>query len=143
MAARDRVVSTRSTIGVGDIAPISFFTVLARYPPVLSITLRPRSHGVTLKATFVNIRDTNEFVVNITAIGQADAVNDSAYEFGSDVEAFEELLGGSSTASSRCRRCPATWFVDVSSASRLRAGRLRTARAEYTFVDTSSPPRSP
>jgi flavin reductase (DIM6/NTAB) family NADH-FMN oxidoreductase RutF len=84
-------VSTSSTAGVGNIAPVSFFTVVGRFPPVLSITLQPRSDGVTLKDTFVNIRDTGEFVVNIASIGQADAVHNSAYEFGSDVDEFEAL----------------------------------------------------
>jgi len=84
-------VSTSSTAGVGNIAPISFFTVVGRFPPVLSITLQPRSDGETLKDPFVNIRDTNEFVVNIATIGQADAVHRSAYEFGTDVDEFEAL----------------------------------------------------
>ena len=132
-------VSTSSTAGVGNIAPVSFFTVVGRFPPVLSITLQPRSDGVTLKDTFVNIRDTNEFVVNIASIGQADAVHRSAYEFDTDVDEFEALglekaaiarrfrhrasptrrspSNASSTASSRCRRCPTTSCGDGSSAS--------------------------
>lgn len=84
-------VSTQSTTGVGNVAPVSFFTVVGRFPPVLSITLQPRSDGITLKDTFVNIRDTNEFVVNIATIGQADAVHRSAYEFDKDVDEFEAL----------------------------------------------------
>ena len=84
-------VSTQSTTGVGNVAPVSFFTVVGRFPPVLSITLQPRSDGVTLKDTFVNIRDTNEFVVNIANIGLADALHRSAYEFDSDVDEFEAL----------------------------------------------------
>ena len=84
-------VSTQSTAGVGNVAPVSFFTVVGRFPPVLSITLQPRSDGVTLKDTFVNIRDTNEFVVNIASIGQADAVHRSAYEFDTDIDEFEAL----------------------------------------------------
>ena len=84
-------VSTSSTAGVGNIAPVSFFTVVGRFPPVLSITLQPRSDGVTLKDTFVNIRDTKEFVVNVASIGQADAVHRSAYEFETDVDEFEAL----------------------------------------------------
>src|SRR5690349_11983364 len=84
-------VSTQSTTGVGNIAPVSFFTVVGRLPPVLSITLQPRSDGVTLKDTFVNIRDTNEFVVNVASIGQADTVHRSAYEFDTDVDEFEAL----------------------------------------------------
>lgn len=84
-------VSTASPTGVGNIAPVSFFTVVGRFPPVLSITLQPRSDGVTLKDTFVNIRDTGEFVVNIASIAQADAVHKSAIEFDSDVDEFAAL----------------------------------------------------
>ena len=84
-------VSTASTAGVGNIAPISFFTVVGRMPPMLSISLQPRSDGVTLKDTFVNIRDTNEFVVNIATIDNADAVHRSAFEFDHDVDEFAAL----------------------------------------------------
>jgi flavin reductase (DIM6/NTAB) family NADH-FMN oxidoreductase RutF len=84
-------VSTSSAAGVGNIAPVSFFTVVGRFPPVLSITLQPRSDAATLKDTFINIRDTNEFVVNIASIAQADAVHRSAFEFGSDVDEFDAL----------------------------------------------------
>ena len=84
-------VSTRSTTGVGNIAPISFFTVVGRFPPVLSISLQPRADEETLKDTFVNIRDTNEFVINIATIGQAVAVHRCSYEFGTNVDEFEAL----------------------------------------------------
>src|ERR1700758_5693156 len=84
-------VSTRSAAEVGNIAPVSFFTVVGSFARILSITLQPRSDGATLKDTFVNIRDTGEFVVNVATIGQADAVHRSAYEFGSDVDEFDAL----------------------------------------------------
>ena len=84
-------VSTASTAGVGNIAPISFFTVVGRMPPMLSISLQPRSDGVTLKDTFVNIRDTGEFVVNIATIDNADTVHRSAFEFDHDVDEFDAL----------------------------------------------------
>lgn len=84
-------VSTSSPQGVGNIAPVSFFTVVGRMPPILSISLQPRSDGVTLKDTFVNIRDTGEFVVNVATIAQADAVHQSAFEFDSGVDEFEVL----------------------------------------------------
>src|SRR4029450_13235318 len=70
---------------------VSFFTVVGRFPPVLSITLQPRSDGVTLKDTFVNIRDTNEFVGNIVPLGRAAPLHPLAYEFDSDVDEFEAL----------------------------------------------------
>ena len=128
-------VSTSSTAGIGNIAPVSFFTVVGRFPPVLSITLQPRSDGVTLKDTFVNIRDTGKFVVNIATFAQADAVHRSAFEFETDVDEFAALelekapsevvwLRASQvhrslsnawwTASSQCRRCQTTWCGGVS-----------------------------
>ncbi len=58
-------VSTVSQSGVANLAPISFFTVVGRQPPVVSLTMQPRADGVTLKDTFVNIRDTGEFVTNL------------------------------------------------------------------------------
>ncbi|MEV0672440.1 flavin reductase family protein [Mycobacterium sp. NPDC050441] len=84
-------VSTSSAEDVGNIAPVSFFTVVGRMPPILSISLQPRSDGVTLKDTFVNIRDTGQFVVNVATIAQADAVHRSAFEFDSGIDEFEAL----------------------------------------------------
>lgn len=84
-------ISTSSTDGVGNIAPVSFFTVVGRIPPMLSVSLQPRSDGVTLKDTFVNIRDTGEFVVNIASVAQADALHRSAFEFESGVDEFDAL----------------------------------------------------
>jgi flavin reductase (DIM6/NTAB) family NADH-FMN oxidoreductase RutF len=84
-------VSTLSTDGVANLAPISFFTAVGRKPPMISISMQPRSDGVTLKDTFVNIRDTGEFVVNIPNLELADALHRSAYEFPSDVDEFDAL----------------------------------------------------
>jgi len=84
-------VSTRSTAGVGNVAPVSFLTVVGRIPPTVSISLQPRSDEVTLKDTFVNIRDTGEFVVNMVSLGQVDEAHRSAFEFDSEVDEFEAL----------------------------------------------------
>lgn len=81
-------VSTLSKDGVANLAPISFFTAVGRKPPMISISLQPRSDGVTLKDTFVNIRDTGEFVVNIANLDLAHAMHKSAFEFPSDVDEF-------------------------------------------------------
>jgi hypothetical protein len=53
-------ISTLSTDGVANLAPFPFFTVVGRKPPVLSVTFQHRSDGVTLKDTYVNIRDTGD-----------------------------------------------------------------------------------
>ena len=84
-------VSTVSADGVGNIAPVSFFTAVGRKPPMVSITLQPRSDGQTLKDTFVNIRDTGEFVTNLAVLPLADRVHRSAAEFDSSVDEFEAL----------------------------------------------------
>jgi flavin reductase (DIM6/NTAB) family NADH-FMN oxidoreductase RutF len=81
-------VSTLSSDGVANLAPISFFTAVGRKPPRVSLSLQPRSDGVTLKDTFVNIRDTGEFVVNMATLPLAHALHRTAFEFGSDVDEF-------------------------------------------------------
>ena len=58
---------------------------------MVSITLQPRSDGVTMKDTFVNIRDTGEFVTNLATLPQADAMHASAFEFDPGVDEFEAL----------------------------------------------------
>src|SRR5580692_140793 len=71
-------ISTLSKDGVANLAPFSFFTVVGRKPPILSVTMQPKSDGVTLKDSFVNIRDTGEFVTNLVTLPLADAMHRSA-----------------------------------------------------------------
>ncbi|WP_413711715.1 flavin reductase family protein [Rhizobium sp. Rhizsp82] len=82
-------LSTLSTDGVANLAPFSFFTVVGRKPPVLSISMQPKSDGLTLKDSFVNIRDTGEFVANLATLGLAGQMHRSAIEHPSDVDEFE------------------------------------------------------
>lgn len=84
-------VSTQSREGVANLAPISFFTAVGRKPPMVSLSLQPRSDGVTLKDTFFNIRDTGEFVVNMVTLPQAHAMHRSAFEFDSDIDEFAAI----------------------------------------------------
>ena len=84
-------VSTQSLDGVGNIAPISFFTAVGRRPPMISITMQPRADGATLKDTFNNIRDTGEFVVNMATLANSDAVHRSAQEYGPEQDEFDIL----------------------------------------------------
>jgi len=84
-------VSTVSTDGVTNLAPISFFTGVGRKPPVVSLSLQPRSDSVTLKDTFVNIRDTGEFVTNLVTLPQAHQMHRTAFEFDSSADEFAEV----------------------------------------------------
>ncbi len=79
-------VSTVSVSGVANLAPISFFTAVGRKPPMISLSLQPRSDGVTLEDTFVNIRDTGEFVTNLATLPHAHEMHRSAFEFDSEVD---------------------------------------------------------
>jgi flavin reductase (DIM6/NTAB) family NADH-FMN oxidoreductase RutF len=84
-------VSTASADGVANLAPISFFTAVGRKPPIVSLTLQPRSDGTTLKDTFVNIRETGCFVTNIVTLPHADEMHRSAFEFDSGTDEFEAV----------------------------------------------------
>jgi flavin reductase (DIM6/NTAB) family NADH-FMN oxidoreductase RutF len=83
-------VSTLSTDGVANLAPISFFTGAGRKPPMVSLAMQPRSTG-ELKDTLVNIRDTGEFVTNLVTLEHAHQMHRTAAEFPSDVDEFEAV----------------------------------------------------
>lgn len=83
-------VSTVSTTGVANLAPISFFTVVGRVPPMVSLSMQPRSTG-ELKDTFVNIRETGEFCTNLVSLPHAHQAHRSAAEFDSEVDEFEAV----------------------------------------------------
>jgi flavin reductase (DIM6/NTAB) family NADH-FMN oxidoreductase RutF len=84
-------VSTQSVDGVGNLAPISFFTCVGRKPPRVSLSIQPKSDGTTLKDSFVNIRDTGEFVTNLATLPQVTALHRSAVEFEPDVDEFDAV----------------------------------------------------
>ncbi|MBB4640187.1 flavin reductase family protein [Rhizorhapis suberifaciens] len=82
-------ISTVTKEGVANLAPFSFFTVVGRKPPVLSISIQRKSDGVTDKDTYVNICDTKEFVANIATLALASELHNSAFEFPSGTDEFE------------------------------------------------------
>ena len=84
-------VSTLSSDGVANLAPISFFTAVGRKPPVVSLSLQPLSDGVTLKDTFINIRDTGEFVTNLVTLPHAHQMHRTAAEIDSNADEFAEV----------------------------------------------------
>jgi flavin reductase (DIM6/NTAB) family NADH-FMN oxidoreductase RutF len=96
-------VSTLSTDGIANLAPISFFTAAGRKPPMVSLTMQPRSNGA-LKDTFVNIRDTGEFCTNLVSLPHAHHMHRTAAEFPSDVDEFDAV--GLEKAPSEVVRAP-------------------------------------
>lgn len=83
-------ISTLSPAGVANLAPISFFTAAARKPPIVVLSMQPRSTG-ELKDTFINIRETGEFVFNLVSLPHADQMHRTAAEFPSDVDEFDAV----------------------------------------------------
>jgi flavin reductase (DIM6/NTAB) family NADH-FMN oxidoreductase RutF len=67
------LVTTISSEGVGNAAPMSFFNVISDEPPIVIISIRARPDG-TPKDTAKNIKATGEFVVHLVDRSIADGM---------------------------------------------------------------------
>lgn len=82
-------VSSRSQTDILNLAPFSFFTVASRQPPMLAISIGPRTDGEEYaKDTLTNIRETKEFVVNIVSVELANAMFETAINHPPEVDEF-------------------------------------------------------
>ncbi|MQA82024.1 MAG: flavin reductase family protein [Streptosporangiales bacterium] len=90
-------VSTISAAGARNLAPFSFFTVVSRKPPMISLTIETHPDDRE-KDTFRNIADTREFVVNVVSTRNARQMHASSNEYPPDVDEF--VAAGVSAASS-------------------------------------------
>ena len=82
-------VSSASHDGVLNLAPFSFFTVASREPPMLAISIGPRTGGEDYaKDTLTNLRETQEFVINIVSVSLANAMHETAVNHSPDVDEF-------------------------------------------------------
>ncbi|HVL84214.1 MAG TPA: flavin reductase family protein [Pseudonocardia sp.] len=78
-------VSTRSTDGVDNLAPHSFFTVSCVDPPMMQFT------SVGRKDSLRNVRATGEFVVCLANEPMFERVNATATNFPADVSEFDAV----------------------------------------------------
>lgn len=81
-------VSSVSREGVPNLAPFSFFTVVSRQPPMLSITVEPRPDG-TPKDTLRNAREIGQYVVNVVSLSLADAMHETSKDHPPEIDEFE------------------------------------------------------
>ena len=81
-------VSTRSADGQPNLAPFSFFNVVAADPMTLSFSVMRRGSDGSKKDTVRNIEATGEFVVNIVSEPLAAKMNASSAEVPYDVDEF-------------------------------------------------------
>jgi len=82
-------VSTRSKDEKNNVAPFSYFNGVCSKPPTIMFAPARRGWNGEEKDTLINIRDTEEFVVNIVSESFAEKMVMCATDFDSDVDEFE------------------------------------------------------
>ena len=82
-------VSTRSKDGKNNVAPFSYFNGVCSKPPTIMFAPARRGWDGEEKDTLINIRDTEEFVVNIVSESFAEKMVMCSTDFDSDVDEFD------------------------------------------------------
>ena len=82
-------VSTKSDDGILNLAPFSYFNGVCSKPPTIMFAPARRGWDGEEKDTLINIRDTEEFLVNIVSESFAEKMVICATDFDSDVDEFE------------------------------------------------------
>ncbi len=82
-------VYTRSKDEKNNVAPFSYFNGVCSKPPTIMFAPARRGWNGEEKDTLINIRDTEEFVVNIVSESFAEKMVMCATDFDSDVDEFE------------------------------------------------------
>jgi flavin reductase (DIM6/NTAB) family NADH-FMN oxidoreductase RutF len=88
-------VSTVSASGRHNLAPFSFFNAVCIDPPLLAFApgfrppMQPNANHGEAKDTLRNIRETQEFVVNVVTYDLAEAMNVTSGEYDPSVNEFE------------------------------------------------------
>lgn len=84
-------ISTQSRDGVLNLAPYSFFNAASRKPPMLTVSIGPRTGGEDYaKDTLTNMRETQEFVINMVSMPLANAMHESAINYPPGINEFEK-----------------------------------------------------
>jgi flavin reductase (DIM6/NTAB) family NADH-FMN oxidoreductase RutF len=83
-------ISTKSSTGVDNLAPYSFFTVASCNPPVLVIT-HINQGNQQAKDSLANLQQTKDCVVNIVSANQAEQMNASCAAYPAEVSEFTAL----------------------------------------------------
>ena len=82
-------VSTKSTDGILNLAPFSYFNGVCSNPPTIMFAPARRGYDGLTKDTLNNIQDTNEFVVNIVSENFVKPMFACATDYEKDVDEFE------------------------------------------------------
>ena len=82
-------VSTCSPDGVLNLAPFSYFNGVCSNPPTIMFAPARRGYDGKTKDTLNNIRETNEFVINIVSEGFAKKMVACSTDFEPQINEFE------------------------------------------------------
>ena len=82
-------VVTQDRLGRNNAAPYSFFNAMANDPPIVIIGIGGRGDGAD-KDTGANIHSTGQFVVNLVAASNGEAMNVTAIDFPPGVDELAE-----------------------------------------------------
>ncbi|MGD2111071.1 MAG: flavin reductase family protein [Phycisphaerae bacterium] len=84
------LVSTVSADGVANLAPFSFFNGVCAKPPAVMFAPAVKRDGA-LKDTLANLREVDEFVVNLVSHEIGEAMNQASYPYPPEVSEFEAV----------------------------------------------------
>lgn len=83
-------ISTRSSVGINNISPYSFYGACSGNPPCVMFGATYRADGLP-KDTLRNAEETGEFVVNFSTEGNEEVINQTSGEFPPEVDEFERF----------------------------------------------------
>ena len=83
-------ISTRSSDGFINLAPYSFFNAISEQPPMVMFSSAPKNENLFGKDSLLNIKDTEEFVVNIVSYSLRQKMNITSKNFPREVNEFEK-----------------------------------------------------
>lgn len=102
-------ISTRSAAGEPNLAPFSYFGAVSATPFLVSVSIGSR--GDEPKDSLRNIRETGVFCVNVATEGHLREMNETAGEWGPEVDEFEraglEMAEAEHVAAPYVAGCPA------------------------------------
>lgn len=137
-------VTTRSASGVVNAAPYSFFNCLSADPPILAIGVENKPDR-SFKDTAWNIRETEEFTVNICDVATTARMAATAAPFAPDVDELQAagLTGvrGVTVACPRIAEAPVAFecrrhvSIALSAAREIILGRIEMAHVRADIID--------
>ncbi len=98
------LVSTISTNGKNNVAPFSYFNGVCSKPPTIIFAPGRRGWDGEEKDTLINIRNTNEFVVNIVSESLGEQMVMCSTDYDPNIDEFE--ISGLTAKKSEKVKCP-------------------------------------